>query len=96
MARVYLLDRAQRVEDQGVSRRQFAWVRDNLIGVIDRGIERDTPRLVAHDSFTVLASGICRVAVAAKCGGWDVIDFGIKMISSSLYAPELPRLPRTL
>src|SRR5208282_4682463 len=47
-------DRAQGVEYEGVSRGQFAGVGDNLIGVIDNWIARDTPRLMSDDAGAVL------------------------------------------
>jgi len=54
------------VEYEGVARRQFAGVGNNLIGVINRWIERDTPGFVPDQPSTVLASRIGRIAIAVR------------------------------
>jgi len=43
------------MEDEFVSKHQFARVGNDFIGVINHRIERDTPRLVTDDTLAVLA-----------------------------------------
>ena len=65
--------RAEGVEYEGVSRSDLACVGNNLIGVIDNRIARDTPRLVPDNPGAVLACRLRMVAVTVKPAGRGAI-----------------------
>jgi len=65
-------DHAQGVEDEGICNRQFARVCNNLIGVVNKRVQSDTPRFVSDDSVAVRACRLRIVAVAVK-DSWDVV-----------------------
>ena len=56
------------MEYEAVSYRQFAWIRKDLVGVINRGMQRDTPGLMPNDAFAIFACGLRVVAVTVKDG----------------------------
>ncbi len=59
-------DHTQGVEDQGIGNRQFARVCNNLIGVVNKRMQSDTPRFVSDDSVAVPACRLRVVGVAVK------------------------------
>ena len=61
-------DHTQGMENKGVSCCQFAWIGDDLIGVINCGMQRDTPRLMPDDALAVFARGLRIVAVTVEDG----------------------------
>jgi hypothetical protein len=56
------------VEYEGITKRQFAGIGNNLIGVENSRMNCDTPRLVPDDAFAVFACGLRIVAVAVING----------------------------
>ena len=72
-ARIRCPTRAQGVEYEGISRCNLAWVRNDLIGVIDNRIARDTPGFVSDNPGAVLACRLRTVAVAVELAGWGAI-----------------------
>ena len=55
---------AKRVENNGISVGQLVGISDNLTGIVDDGIDRQTPGLVVEDPFAVLTGRLRAVAVA--------------------------------
>jgi hypothetical protein len=47
---------AKRVEDNGISDCQLVGINDNLTGIVDNGIQCQTPVLMTDDALTVLTS----------------------------------------
>ena len=66
LARPSSPDYTQGVENDGISKAQFARVRNNLVGVENERMKGDAPGLVSDDSLAVLACGLRMVAVAVK------------------------------
>ena len=60
------------MEDEGIGQCQLGWIHYNLVGVIDRSIDGDTPGFVMNDAFAVFTSGLCAVSVAVIPGGGTV------------------------
>lgn len=58
----------ERVEHNGISGGQLIGISDNLTGIVDDGIDRQTPRLVVEDPFTVLTRRLRAVPVAVIRG----------------------------
>jgi hypothetical protein len=52
------------MEYEDVAKRQFGWVRNDLIGVVDSRIEGNAPGLVPDNPFAVLACRLRIIAVA--------------------------------
>jgi hypothetical protein len=61
-------DHTQRMKYEGISHGQFAWIRNDLIGVINGGMQRDTPGLMPNYAFAMFACGLRVVAVTVKNG----------------------------
>ena len=55
---------AERVEHNGISGGQLVGISDNLTGIVDDWIDRQTPGLVVEDPFAVLTGRLRAVAVA--------------------------------
>jgi hypothetical protein len=53
---------------KGVSYRQFVWISDDLVGVINCWMQRDTPGLMPDDALAAFASSLRAVAVAVEDG----------------------------
>src|ERR1700758_4716204 len=59
------------MENDGVSDCQLVGIQDNLTGIVDNWIQRQTPALVADDSLAMLTSRL-RVVLVAVIRGWLV------------------------
>src|SRR5215472_7219877 len=60
---------AQSMQDESVAFGEGGGVNDRFVSVEDRLVSRETPRFVAHNALTVLASRVCAVPVAVlPCG----------------------------
>jgi hypothetical protein len=57
---------AKGVKYEGVSDGQRGGIDDDFVGINDRCVERDTPRLVANDTVAMLTRGLGTVAVAVE------------------------------
>lgn len=62
----------ERVEHDGVSDCQLVRIGHNLTGIVDNGIDRQTPGLVMDDPFTVL-TGRLRVVPVAVIRDWVIV-----------------------
>src|SRR5579872_7029607 len=60
------------MENNGVSDCQLVGIQDNLTGIVDNWIQRQTPALVADDSLAVLTSRL-RVVLVAVIRDWLVV-----------------------
>jgi hypothetical protein len=60
------------MEDQGIGQCQFGWIHHNLIGIVDRSIDGDTPGFVMNYAFAVFTSSLCAVSVAVIPSGGTV------------------------
>jgi hypothetical protein len=69
------------VENNGVSDCQLVGIPDNLTGIVDNWIQRQTPALVADDPLAVLTSRL-RVVLVAVIRDWLVE--GHEFFSSSI------------
>lgn len=63
---------AERVEHNGVSDCELVRIGNDLTGVVDNGIDRQTPGLVVEDSLTVLTGRLRVVPVAVIRDGFVV------------------------
>ena len=88
---------------KSVLKRQFAWIGDDLVRIVNKGVARDTPWFVANDSTTMFACRVRAVAVAVKAGCLYLVVHGILTLwgaafsaSSRNICPEriLERFPR--
>src|SRR5579864_8290042 len=59
------------MENNGVSDCQLVGIQDNLTGIVDNWIQRQTPALVADDSLAMLTSRL-RVVLVAVIRDWLV------------------------
>jgi len=63
---------AERMENNGVSECQLVGIQDNLTGIVDNWIQRQTPALVVDDPLAVLTSRL-RVVLVAVIRDWLVV-----------------------
>jgi hypothetical protein len=63
---------SQRVENNGISDCQLVGIQDNLTGIVDNRIQRQTPALVADDPLAVLTRRL-RVVRVAVMRDWLVV-----------------------
>jgi hypothetical protein len=56
------------MEYESIAHCQFAWIGNDLIGVMNGGMQRDTPGLVTYNAFAIFACGLRIIAVTVKDG----------------------------
>ena len=74
------------MKNNGVSDCQLIGIQDNLTGIVDKWIQRQTPALVADDPLAVL-TGRLRVVLVAVVRDWLVV--GHEFFSSSIKCANL-------
>ena len=67
---------AQRVQDDRVFHRHFLGMDNNLVGVVNDRIYRQTPRLVTEDALALLTSRL-RVVPIAVIRDWIVVEHNV-------------------